>query len=150
MGFQKLADLYEELEQTSSGNKMREILAEFFKKVPEDDIAVIAYLTLGQIASEYKGVVLGMAEKSALKAIAKAAGVDEIKVKKTMQEAGDAGLTAEKLLQKKPLTLVPVGKFGQRIVRKTTQNNKNYRSRLTRREGKYSGQSSAKSISKRS
>ncbi|MEK6939590.1 MAG: ATP-dependent DNA ligase [Nanoarchaeota archaeon] len=111
MDFQKLADLYQELEQTSSGNKMREILAEFFKKVPEDDIAVISYLTLGQIASSYEGLVLGMAEKSALKAISKAAGVDESKVKKTMQESGDAGVTAEKLLQKKLQTLVPPGKL---------------------------------------
>ncbi|MDO8511430.1 MAG: ATP-dependent DNA ligase [Nanoarchaeota archaeon] len=111
MDFQKLADLYEELEHTSSGNKMREILAEFFKKVPEDDIAVISYLTLGQITSDYEGVVLGMAEKSVLKAIGKAAGTDESRVKKTMQELGDAGLTAEKLLQKKPQTLVPVGKL---------------------------------------
>src|SRR3989338_7171127 len=107
MDFQKLADLYEELEKTSSGNKMREILAEFFKKVSEDNIAVISYLTLGQIASAYEGLVLGMAEKSALKAIGKAAGVDESRVKKTMQEMGDAGLTAEKLLQKKSQTLVP-------------------------------------------
>jgi len=111
MDFQKLADLYEELEKTSSGNKMREILAEFFKKVSEDNIAVISYLTLGQIASAYEGLVLGMAEKSALKAIGKAAGVDESRVKKTMQEMGDAGLTAEKLLQKKPQTLVPMGKL---------------------------------------
>src|SRR3989338_1089858 len=111
MDFKKLEDLYEELEQTSSGNKMREILAEFFKKVPEDDIAVISYLTLGQITSDYEGVVLGMAEKSALKAIGKAAGMDESRVKKTMQELGDAGLTAEKLLQKKPQTLVPMGKL---------------------------------------
>ena len=111
MDFQKLAELYEELEQTSSGNKMREILADFFKKVPEDNIAVISYLTLGQIASEYEGVVLGIAEKSALKAVAKAAGADELKVKKTMQETGDAGLTAEKLLQKKVQTLVPIGKL---------------------------------------
>ncbi len=111
MDFQKLAELYQELEKTSSGNKMREILAEFFKKVPEDDLAVISYLTLGQIASDYEGVVLGIAEKSALKAVAKASGLDESKVKKTMQETGDAGLTAEKLLQKKPQTLVPMGKL---------------------------------------
>ncbi|MEK6809229.1 MAG: ATP-dependent DNA ligase [Nanoarchaeota archaeon] len=111
MDFQKLADLYEELEQTSSGNKMREILAEFFKKVPEEDIAVISYLTLGQIASDYNGVILGMAEKSALKAVGKASGVDESKLSKIMQETGDAGLTAEKLLQKKPQTLFPVGKL---------------------------------------
>jgi DNA ligase-1 len=111
MDFQKLAELYQELEKTSSGNKMREILSEFFKKVPAEDIAIISYLTLGQIASEYEAVVLGMAEKSALKAIAKAAAADEIKVRKTMQETGDAGLTAEKLLQKKPQTLVPPGKL---------------------------------------
>lgn len=111
MDFQKLADLYEELEKTSSGNKMREILSDFFKKVSEDDIAVISYLTLGQIASEYEGIVLGLAEKSALKGIAKAAGVDGSKVKKVMQETGDAGVTAEKLLQKKPQTLVPMGRL---------------------------------------
>ena len=111
MEFQKLADLYQELEQTASGNKMREILAEFFKKVPAEDIAVISYLTLGQIASEYEGVVLGLAEKSALKAIAKASGIEEAKVNKVMQESGDAGLTAEKLLQKKAQTLVPLGKL---------------------------------------
>ncbi len=111
MDFQKLADVYEELEKTSSGNKMREILSDFFKKVPEDDIAVISYLTLGQIASEYQGAVLGMAEKSVLKAVAKASGVEPSKVTKTMQEIGDAGLTAEKLLQKKMRTLVPVGKL---------------------------------------
>ena len=71
MDFQRLAELYQELEQTSSGNKMREILSDFFKKVPEEDIAVISYLTLGRIASEYEGVVLGLAEKTALKAITK-------------------------------------------------------------------------------
>ena len=109
MDFQKLVDVYEELEKTSSGNAMREILSEFFKKVPSEEIAVISYLTLGRIASEYEGVVLGLAEKSVLKAVAKAAGVDEAKAKKTMQESGDAGLTAEKLLQKKPHTLVPLG-----------------------------------------
>lgn len=111
MDFQKLAELYEELEKTSSGNKMREILAEFFKTVPEEEIAIVSYLTLGQIASAYEGLVLGLAEKSALKAISKAAGADETKVKKTMQETGDAGLTAEKLLHKRPQTLVPPGKL---------------------------------------
>ena len=111
MDFEELVVLYEELEKTASGNKMREILSEFFKKAPKDDIGVISYLTLGQIASEYEGMVLGIAEKSVLKAIAKAAGIDEEKTRKVMQETGDAGLTAEKLLQKKPKTLVPLGKL---------------------------------------
>ncbi len=111
MEFQRLAEVYEELEQTSSGNKMREILAEFFKKVPEEEIAHIAYLTLGKISADYDEVVLGLAEKSVLKAIAMAGGIDVTKAAKVMQETGDIGLTAEKLLQKKPQTLVPLGKL---------------------------------------
>ncbi len=111
MDFQKLVDIYEELEKTSSGNAMREILSEFFKKVPSDEIAMVSYLTLGQIASEYESVVLGMAEKSVLKAISTASGSDLSKVQKFMQETGDVGLTAEKALQKKPTTLIPLGKL---------------------------------------
>lgn len=111
MDFQKLVDLYEELEKTASGNTMREILADFFKAVPKDDIALVSYLTLGQIASDYEGVVLGLAEKSILKAIKLASGLEESKVLKLLHEKGDVGLAAEQALQKKPRTLVPVGKL---------------------------------------
>ena len=111
MDFQKLVDVFEELEQTASGNKMREILADFLRTVPADDIAMVCYLCLGQIASEYGGEVLGLADKSALKSIAAAAGTDISKVQKLMNELGDAGSTAEKVLQSKPRTLVPLGKL---------------------------------------
>ncbi|PIN74384.1 hypothetical protein COV20_00475 [Candidatus Woesearchaeota archaeon CG10_big_fil_rev_8_21_14_0_10_45_16] len=111
MDFQKLVDVYEQLEKISSGNTMREILSEFFKTVPKEDLALISYLTLGQIASEYESVVLGMAEKSVLKAIAKTGAVSEQKVKEIMQKTGDVGLTAAQVLQKKPQTLVPLGKL---------------------------------------
>lgn len=109
MEFAKLAQLYRELEQTSSGNKMREILAEFLKTVPKEDIGIVAYLTLGRLASEFEDVNLGIAEKSLLKSIAAAAGVEISKVKKIMEESGDAGLTAEKILQKKQRLLVQPG-----------------------------------------
>ena len=112
MDFKKLVDVYEELEKTSSGNKMREVLAEFFKTIPKDDLAMVAYLTLGQIGSEYeKNIVLGMAEKSVLKAITTAGATDSSKVKKLMKETGDAGLVAEQILKKKPFTLIPIGKL---------------------------------------
>ncbi len=111
MEFQKLVNVFEELEKTSSGNAMREILAAFFKDVSKDEIAVVSYLLLGKIASEYEDIVLGMADKSILKAIAAAGGTDVSKVKKIMQRKGDAGLTAEEVLKQKPRTLVPVGKL---------------------------------------
>lgn len=111
MNFQKLVEVYKELEKTSSGNEMRKILSEFFKKVPQDEIKVVTYLTLGQIASEYESVVLGIAEKTVLKSISLAGGTDSSQVRKILKETGDAGLTAEKVLKKKPMTLVPLGKL---------------------------------------
>ena len=111
MDFQKLVEVYEELEKISSGNLMREILSEFFKKVPKEDLGIVAYLTLGQIASEYESVVLGMAEKSVLKAVAAASGRDLLKVKDIMRKKGDVGLTAEENLKHKQQTLVPLRKL---------------------------------------
>ncbi len=111
MDFEKLVLVFEQLEQTASGNKMREIMADFLKTVPADDIAMVCYLCLGQIASDYGGEILGMADKSVLKSIAAAGGTDIIKVQKIMNETGDAGLTAEKVLQHKPRTLIPLEKL---------------------------------------
>ncbi len=109
MDFEKLVEVYEKLESISSGNEMRDILAEFFKSVSKDDIAMISYLTLGEIASEYESVVLGMAEKGLVKAISTAGGAESSKVKQLLHKTGDAGLTAEKILEKKPQTLIPLG-----------------------------------------
>ena len=111
MDFDKLANIYEELENTASGNKIREILANFFKEVSKDDIKIISYLTLGQIASDYQSVVLNLAEKMVLKSISIAGGAESGRVRKILKESGDAGLVAEQIMKTKPMTLVPVGKL---------------------------------------
>tara|TARA_Y100000310_G_scaffold345531_1_gene466132 strand:- start:49756 stop:51459 length:1704 start_codon:yes stop_codon:yes gene_type:complete len=111
MDFQKLVNIYEQLEKISSGNEIREILSDFFKQVPKDDIALVSYLTLGKLGSEFESPVLGLAEKSVVRSIAKVSGVSEKKVKEITQKRGDAGLAAEELLKKKPQTLIPVGKL---------------------------------------
>jgi len=111
MDFEELVQVYEQLEKISSGNEIREILADFFKKVSKDDLKIVTYLTLGRISPEYDSVVLGMADKSVLKALASASGIEIGKVNKLMQDLGDVGLAAEKVLQKKPRTLVPVGRL---------------------------------------
>lgn len=109
MDFDKLVAVYGELEKTASGNQMREILSEFFKKVSAEEINVIVYLTLGRISSEFDDINLGMADQMVLKAIAVAGGRDEAKVKKLSKEKGDLGLAAEEVIKTKGRTLVPVG-----------------------------------------
>ena len=111
MDFSILCDLYEQLENTSSGNVLREIVAEFFKKTPLDEIQIVSYLVLGKIAPDYKSATLGFAEKSVLKAIAKASGRSTVEVTKLFKHYGDVGLAAQDILAKKPITLIPVGKL---------------------------------------
>ena len=109
MDFERLVEVYDQLENISSGNEMRELLADFFKRVPTQDIGLVAHLTLGKFSSDYESVVLGLAEKSVLKAIAKVGGVSEKTVKTLTDKNGDAGLSAETIWKNKPQTLIPVG-----------------------------------------
>lgn len=96
MKFRKLAEVLEELEKTSSNNKMQEIAAKFFKKTSAKDIRIVSYFMLGEIAPAFADVNLGMAEKMVLKAIARATGKKEEKIKTRFRKQGDVGLTAER------------------------------------------------------
>ena len=101
MRFVKLVEIFEELEQITSGNKMREILSKFLKKAPKTDLDSIAYLTLGIIDAEYKKTDLGLAEKMIVRALAKASNKNVEEIKKLSKKTGDLGLVAEKIISKK-------------------------------------------------
>lgn len=99
--FSKLTEIYEQLEVITSGNKMREILSNFFKKVPKQDIDKVAYLTLGKIDADFKHIELGLAEKMILRAIASVAEKDIDEIKSVFKKIGDIGSTAEKTVKTK-------------------------------------------------
>lgn len=101
MEFQKLVSIFQELEATSSGNQMREILSHFLKQVPKEEIDLVSYLILGQIASQYRDINLGMAEKMVIKSLSLASGTGEEKLKEVLKQKGDLGLAAEILIKKK-------------------------------------------------
>lgn len=108
MKFLELARLYETLEKTSSYITMREILAKFFKKTPKEDLERTAYLTLGQIASQYSDVNIGMADKMAVKSIAKTSKQKEETIYARYKKIGDIGKTAEQYAGKGKLTVKKV------------------------------------------
>lgn len=119
--FRDLAAVFERLEQTSSGNALRSLLAGLFKRVPNDEIDKVAHLTLGRIASGYADVNIGMAEKMVLKAVASAAQADELRVYQLYKKRGDIGLVAEELVGKrrKELTVNEVFETLHRIAAAT-------------------------------
>jgi DNA ligase-1 len=101
MNFSQLVEIFEDLEQTSSGNKLREILSNFFKRIPISDIGAVAYLTLGIIDAEYKKTDLGLADKMIVRALAKASNKSPEEIKKLSGKFGDLGLAAEKVISQK-------------------------------------------------
>ncbi|MBI4148029.1 ATP-dependent DNA ligase [Candidatus Woesearchaeota archaeon] len=99
--FSQMADVYQKLECITSGNQIRALLSDFFKTVPLAEIDIVSYLTLGQIASKYEDINLGMAEKMVLKAVANATEQPANRVNKLFRKLGDAGIVAEQLVGKR-------------------------------------------------
>ena len=101
MEYSVVADYYGRLEGLSGRNEMTQVLAELLLKTPEDELAILAYMTQGKLRPDYEGVEVGMAEKMALRAVEAATGLSAQEVYDSYVKAGDIGTVAEKLLGRK-------------------------------------------------
>ncbi len=101
-----LAEFYEKIEKTTSRIAMTEYLVSLFKKTPTDVIDKVIYLTQGKLRPDYEGVELGIAEKLAMRAIAKALAISISEVEKEYNRSGDIGLTVQNLMQKRRATSI--------------------------------------------
>ena len=93
-----LADFYEKIESITSRIAMTDYLVALFKKTPPSIIDKVIYLTQGQLRPDYEGVELGVAEKLALRALARATGRHVKDVEDMYKQTGDIGFLAEKLM----------------------------------------------------
>ncbi len=106
MRYAILVEVYEQLEATTKRLEKTHILAQFLKKVPEDDLDRIALLLQGRIFPAWNETVVGVASRLVLKAISAATGIEQAKVEKEWKKTGDLGVTAENLIRgKKQRTL---------------------------------------------
>jgi len=101
MKYSLMADAYEKIEGTTKRLEMTDYLVEFLKKTPKTVIDKVAYLTQGKLYPDFVGVEIGIAEKLAIRAIAKAVGISESTIEADMKKTGDLGTTAEKFLEKR-------------------------------------------------
>jgi DNA ligase-1 len=101
MKYSLMADAYEKIEATSKRLEMTAHLVDFLKNTPATIIDKVAYLTQGKLYPDFKGIEIGIAEKLAIRAIAKAVGTSESTIETEMKKTGDLGTTAEKYLQKR-------------------------------------------------
>ncbi len=101
MLYSKLADIYSKLEKTSSKHDKRDILAEFLRKVNQDDLSRIALLVTGKVFPASSKEDLGIAQKMMKRVINKATGHSMKKITEKFKETGDLGKVAQGLIESK-------------------------------------------------
>jgi DNA ligase-1 len=96
-----IADAYEKIEATTKRLEMTDYLVTLLKETPTELIEKIVYLTQGKLYPDFVGIEIGIAEKLAIKAVAKASGHREKAIEKDVQKIGDLGETTQKFMKKK-------------------------------------------------
>ena len=89
MDYSDLAATYERLDSTRKRLEMIDYLVEFFKKTPPELLDKLVYLMQGKLRPDFEGIELGLAEKLAFKALAKASGKSEKEIEKEWTRTGD-------------------------------------------------------------
>jgi len=103
MKFSTLADYMERIESTSKRLEMIDTTKQLFLEADENEIGQICYFLLGSLGPDYAGIEIGMAERLAMRSMAKAAGTDELTVERKLKEKGDLGQAAFELLKNRKM-----------------------------------------------
>jgi len=102
-----IAEAYAKIESTTKRLEMTDLLVELLKNTPKDIIDKVVYLTQGKIYPDFVGLEIGVAEKLAIKALARACGRKESEIEEDIRRTGDIGETAQILVaNKKQMTLL--------------------------------------------
>ena len=104
MKFAEIAEFFERMEITSKRLELTEILVELLKNTPIDVISKVTYLIQGKLRPNFEGIELGIAERLAMKAISKSAGISIKKIEESYKVGGDLGVTAANILKQKTQT----------------------------------------------
>jgi DNA ligase-1 len=96
--YEIVAEAYRDLERATGRLELIDRLAGLFAQTPTALLPTVALLCQGQIAPDFAGVELGLAERLAARAVAQAADVPAEQVLASARETGDLGLAAERLL----------------------------------------------------
>ncbi len=92
------------MEATTKRLELTQYLVDLFKQTPPEIVAKIVYLIQGKIRPDFEGIELGVAEKLAIRAISKSAGIPIKKITTVYAEDGDLGRTAAKMMEQKTQT----------------------------------------------
>lgn len=116
MRYAVIAEAYEKIESTTKRLEMTDLLVDLLKNTPKEIIDKVAYLTQGRIYPDFVSLEIGVAERLAIKALARASGRNEREIEEDLKKTGDIGETAQKfLVSKKQVTFFQKSLTVQRV-----------------------------------
>jgi len=95
--FADLAANLDQMEATSSRNELVRILSDVYRACSVDELEPITYLIQGRLAPFFEPIEIGLGERLLISAIAGAYSVPKEEVTKLNRQAGDLGVTAQRL-----------------------------------------------------
>ena len=104
MEFSILSESFNKMESTRKRLELTQILVELFEKAPHNVISKIVYLIQGKLRPDFEGIELGVAEKLAIRAISKSAGIPIKKIEDEYRKSGDLGHASSIILEQKTQT----------------------------------------------
>lgn len=90
-----IADAYEKIESTTKRLEMTDLLVDLLKNTSKEVIDKVAYLTQGKLYPDFVGIEIGVAERLAVKALARVSGNKESEVEEVLNRTGDIGEAAQ-------------------------------------------------------
>jgi DNA ligase 1 len=106
-----IADAYEKIEATTKRLEMTDLLVTLLKETPKNMLNKVVYLTQGKLYPDFEGIEMGVAERTAVKALARASGRKETEIERDLQKSGDIGETAQSFLSKRKQSMLGVQKI---------------------------------------
>jgi len=101
MNYQKLCEIYEDLEQNPSRLKKTEILSNFLKTLKKEKNLEIIYLLQGRVWPDYIEKEFGISSQLSIKALAKTSGLNSQDIVKKLKKLGDLGKVAQEIIKSK-------------------------------------------------
>jgi len=102
--YSNITKAYEKIEATAKRLEMTDYLVESLKETPTNLIDKIVYLTQGKLYPDFVGIEIGIAEKLAIRAVARSAGHGAKDIEEDIKKTGDLGETTQKFMEKKTQT----------------------------------------------
>ncbi len=101
MKYAVIAGAYEKIGATTKRLEMTDLLVDLLKKTPKEILDKVVYLTQGKIYPDFVDLEIGVAEKLALKVLARASGRKGSEIEEDLKKTGDIGETAQKFVASK-------------------------------------------------